>query len=411
MPSGNSSTRIPWLTAAWLAGFAFSLQTGIFLAQVFAGLGFVLALTGLVNGWIERPRYTLTHLLIAVTLVWLIVAAIASKSPLDGLQFLGNKFIIALLGFFAVYNLSSESGATRWFAPAVLIAGVFGALNGIIQYFFGVDLIYGQTIQMMPDNVVPYFLPVGLLDMALTYAGMQMMFFLLLLPWAWRKRGNRAIWIWLGMGLILLSIMLAFRRGPWMGLAGMLVLFLLTRERRVVIPTIFALIAVVGGLFIFADGFRARIMDAANLSTHSEQDRVLMWQAAWEMGQDNKITGIGPGQWRHEVESYVDMNHHFVSLAHPHSDPMYLLAVSGYPGLMLAALTVLSIVWLGFRLFWRAQDQPSTEIILAQGGILATGGLVVAGLTQCYLLDGENMIAMGMILGLTLSLAQVEPES
>jgi O-antigen ligase len=404
MHDAQSSPRTPWLTAAWLAGFAFSIQTGIFLAQVFAGAGFLIAVIALVNGWLERPKHSITHYLLLATLGWLIVAAIFSPTITDSLLFIGTKFLVPLLGFFAVFHLTQQPRSTRWLIPALMTAGVFSAANGIIQYFYGVDLLYGQTIELMPDDVVPYYLPVGLLNMALTYAGMQMLFFLILLPWAWNQRGARAVWGWIGMAIIALSILLAFRRGPWMGIAGMVFLFLLTRERKVVIPTVLAAIGVVLSLYIFSDGFRARILDASNLSTHSEQDRILLWQAAWEMGQDNPVTGIGPGQWRDTVDQYVDAGHEFVSLAHPHSDPLYLFAVSGYPGVFFAMLVVLSVVLLAIRLFWKIPRTKDPVLALAQGSTIAIGGLVLAGITQCYLLDGENMIALGMIMGLLLSL-------
>ncbi|MCB2210649.1 O-antigen ligase family protein [bacterium] len=406
MTAKAHSAKTPWLTAAWLAAFAFSIVTGIFLAQVFAGIGFLVAVIGLFNGWTPRSKLTPTHYLIAALLLWLVIAAIASPDPMDSLNFLQTKFLVALLGFYAAYHLVQQHGAIRWLIPALMIAGVFSALNGIVQYFTGTDFLYGQFIETMPDEVVPFYLPVGLLNMALTFAGMQMLFFLALLPWAVKQRKAQAFWAWAGMVIILLSVVLAFRRGPWMGLAGMLVLFLLTRNKKVAIISLIAGVVLIAGLFTFSDGFRTRILDAANLSTHSEQDRVLMWQASLEMGQENPVTGVGPGQWRTQAEQRVDPNHDFVSLAHPHSDPLWLLSVSGYPGLILMLLVVGSVVVLGVRLFWLTPDHGDLPSLLAQGGVLGFGGLVIAGLTQCYLLDGEIMIAMGLFLGYTLGLSR-----
>ena len=129
-----------------------------------------------------------------------------------------------------------------------------------------------------------------------------------------------------------------------------------------------------------------------------------MWQTAWEMGQDNPITGIGPGQWHARALELIENADEFDSLAHPHSDPLYLFAVSGYPGVVFAMLVIGAVLLIAIRLFWRIPRSRDPVLALAQGGTLAVGGLVLAGLTQCYLLDGENMIAIGMILGLLLSL-------
>jgi len=78
--------------------------------------------------------------------------------------------------------------------------------------------------------------------------------------------------------------------------------------------------------------------------------------------------------------------------------------VSGYPGVVFAMLVIGAVLLIAIRLFWRIPRSRDPVLALAQGGTLAVGGLVLAGLTQCYLLDGENMIAIGMILGLLLSL-------
>jgi O-antigen ligase len=411
MQEDRSSSRTPWLTAAWLAGFAFSLQTGIFLAQVFASAGFLIATVALLNGWIERTKFTVIHYLLIANLIWLIVAAVASPAPGEGLIFVGNKFLVPLLGLVAVYTLTQQPLTTRWLIPALMVGGVFSALNGIIQYFYGVDLLYGQLIEPMPGDVVPFYLPVGLLNMALTFSGMQMLFFLMLLPWAWNQRGARAFWGWAGMALIAFSIVLAFRRGPWIGTAGIAFLFLFTRERKIVIPTVLAAIGMIISIYIFSDAFRTRVLDTVNMSTRSEQDRIIMWQTAWEMGKENPITGIGPGQWHSRAIQAIDNANDFDSLAHPHSDPLYLFAVSGYPGLVLAILVIAAVVLIAFRLFWGIPRSRDPVQALAQGGTLAVGGLVLAGLTQCYLLDGENMIAIGMILGIVLSLNQQQRTS
>lgn len=399
-----ASSRFVRLATLWVAASLVAFQTGIFLAQVMVGLGVLLAGWGMAREGLPMPRLSLALYSLLGLGGWLMLAALFSPEPVDGLSFLLNKFGLPLLALGTTLVLGSVPESTRWIFRAALIGGVFSALNGLVQYFFGVDLIYGQTIERMPGNIVPFYLPVGLLNMALTYSGMQLVLLLMLVPWMWSERGRPWPWVPAGWATIGLSIALAFRRGPWIGVASMLGLFLLGRGRRTAIITVVSGLILVGGLFVGSSAFRMRVLDVVQLGTASEQDRVLLWQGALAMAGDNPWTGIGPGQWRDRVPEYVDMSRDWDSLAHPHSDPMWLLAVGGWPALLLGALVIVALLR-SLRSSTAVNVEPGGDgsTHLREGIRLAWGGLAVAGLFQCYLLDGETMIAIGWLLGLALA--------
>ncbi|MBS1260985.1 MAG: hypothetical protein MAG453_00302 [Calditrichaeota bacterium] len=395
--TGRGSRRS--IASVWTAFFAASLETGIFLAQVAAVAGFVVAVVQTARRRLALPRMPAPLFWLAGLLAWLIVSSLVNGTAGSSLAFLAAKFAIPLCGLLAALQLLREEKPRRWLMTTLLVAAAFGAVNGFVQYLFGVDPVYGQPIEVMPGGISDYYLPVGLLNMALTYAGMQMMLFLFLLPWALRLKG-RPRWVaWVLLALVAISVVVAFRRGPWIGLAGGIVLYLLTRGRRVAVPAVAGGLALLVAAYAGSGAFRARVLDATNLRTNSEQERLLLWNASWEMARDHPLTGVGPGNWRSSAAAYIPERQAWSSLAHPHSDPFYLLAVGGFPALLLAIGLAASFLFSHARpRYWNARD-PGLAQLIVQGGVLACAGLLLAGLFQCYLLDGEIMIALGLLAG------------
>jgi len=385
----------------WTIGYAVSLLTGIFLPQIFAAIGGMILLYLLLKGGINRPaRHPAGPGLLVVATV-LLLAALFSERPLFSLAQLARNFILPLIGFFATLLLARRGTFRSKGMVALIIAGVVSGFYALFQHVSGFDPLYGQVIKgpMPGSTIIPLYGPKGLLNNTLTYAGVQSTIFLFALPIVWRKRGKKEWWYWLLMAFLCMSVFISFKRGPLLAVVLVSGFFFVTRSRRAAIVTFIAGSVLFGALYAGSGALRARISQTIHMSTEAETDRLYLWDAAWRMGSDRPLLGVGPGLWRDYVHDYVPGDRDFVSLAHPHSDPLYLWATSGAFGLLTITFFLGTIAVRGRNELgkWRKGEDGRDYYL---GGLLALMGYIIMGFTQCYLIDGENLLTLGFVLGL-----------
>ncbi|MCP4549897.1 MAG: O-antigen ligase family protein [bacterium] len=400
-------TRLPggWPRACLilLVLFAVSLETGIFAPQVFACLGGLMAIYCGLKRYLKPPGFQPVLIALGLALLAQTISAITSSWPLNSLSYVCRDYGMALTGFFVVIWLAREPRRLRFAFHALLIAAVLGGLYGLFQYFTGTDPLYGKTIRGPIREITRWdlYAPIGLLNTSLTYTGVQMTILLLALPVAWRARGRRALLLWSGIAIIMFSIYAPLKRSPLLGLAVGISVFFMQLGRKSALRFILASIVAVVLLVAIAPGFRARIETTLQMKTQSETDRVYLWQAARDMGSDYPLLGIGPGNWPKVRDEYLP-EHDYFSVSHAHSDPMHLWATTGLAG-SLSALAVFLMLVLGSVRDLRRNRKPSFERDLHLGMLLSLLGFATASLFQCFLLDGENALTLGYILGLGLA--------
>ncbi len=410
----------------WAGAYAFSLHTGIFLPQVLAVVGVGGAATLLITRKAEPPRYHPVWWVFAAAVAAQLLSAGFSIDPGHSFTTLGRYYMLPVAGAFSALVLLRERKTLNTTALWFLIGGAFGGLVGIVQIFTGVDPIYGQHITG-PDPAVTWidlYVPRGLLNMPLTYAGVQMMAVVFCLPWLLKYRGKRKVWLWVAYGIVALSLLLAGKRSPWLGGMAGLAVFFLTRGRKVALIMLLAALLGGVGLFSISGGFRSRVLNTVQLRTDSESDRLHLWRAAWDMGLDHPVLGIGPGLWSRYVDNYlpekdpedwiVRMNHKtgeeehkpWYSKAHAHSDPMMMWATAGMLGTVTVFSTALLLLLVGWRELKMIGAEDATARAVYFGGMLALVAFVGASLFQCYLSDGEDALTLFFLLGVGLAARQ-----
>jgi O-antigen ligase len=284
---------------------------------------------------------------------------------------------------------------------------VAGALTGLVQHVTGVDPFYGQEIRgPVRGSGIDIYIPKGLVNMTLTYGGMQVTLLLAMLPFVWRERGKGSKRFWVILLLTALSVYITYKRGPWLGAVAGTGLFLITRSRRTAVVVLVSGMILGGTLFAASSTFRSRVLDAVLMRTESEVQRVYLWDASVRMGADHPVLGVGPGGWSRLAPEYIRGDEDWVSMAHPHSDPLYLWSTTGALGL-LAVLSVVAVFYSAGLRTLSSVDEQDMDYSLLQGGLLAAFGLLVMGIFQTYLTDGENMLTLGYIAGLALAAQRV----
>ena len=95
----------------------------------------------------------------------------------------------------------------------------------------------------------------------------------------------------------------------------------------------------------------------------STSERIVSWQTAWEIGRDYPL-GVGTGNWKsHFKERYLLKGANFAAEhSHPaHNAYLQILVEWGWQGL----LTLLSLLFAGFRRAWQMNDLFFLTFILA----------------------------------------------
>lgn len=238
----------------------------------------------------------------------------------------------------------------------------------------------------------------------MTFAGVQLVIALAVLPSLWKGiyRGRSAIFAWIAFGFTVLSLVITYQRSAWIGFgAGVLVFLALRRERSARIAlVIFLVLCVVAAVSV--PSIRGKLLSTFDFSQANQMERLQMWPVAWNIGMEHPLTGVGPGMfgpyaWPHLPESM----HH---MSHAHNDLLQIWATTGIGGTLSALALAGLLLFVGFR---ELRKQPGVDSGSAhsvyQGALIAFLGFLIASLFQCYLIDGENAIAMGMILGLGLA--------
>lgn len=390
----------------WAIAQTASLFLGIFFMQIFAGAGFIGTVYARGRRRIATPYYHRALWAFVGTVSVMLLSSLLSENPLDSIHWLVKHFAMPLVLFTAALMLLRSRKIRQIVLTTLLFGGALSGLYGLFQHVTGLDPIYGQRIKPLTAYGLDLFMPVGLLDMALTYAGVQMTVLLAVMPSVWQKRGKGAWLWWLSALLIALSIFFTYRRGPILAVAAVLGVWLLLRNRRVAIVTVIAGILLAATAWFGSSAFRQGMRQVVELKGTSVNQRVILWDIAWEMGSDFPLLGVGPGLWRRNVPNYVEDDTPTPGrpFAHAHSDPLQLWATTGLAGVVSVGALNLMLLLYGFRELRRTRDQVgSKDRLLYAGGLLALAGMVLASFSQCYMLDAENMFAHGFVLALMLN--------
>ncbi len=387
----------------WSIVYAVSLFTGVFLAQLTAILGLILGVTALLKGWSQRPMRHDAIYPLGVAIAVLLLSALLNRAPVASLEFLARHYGVPLLGFAGAVILMRSAELRAKAFNTIAVVGALSGGYGIFQHFTGLDPLYGQQLEPISAYHLKTFLPVGLLDMALTYAGVQLSALLLVVPVAWTARGKRARWLWISAIVMFLSIFLTYRRGPLLVGVGVIGLFLVTRSRRTAIVTVIAAAVLAVCAWFASPALRQAVGMMVEVKGVSVGQRVVLWDAALQMGSDHPLLGVGPGHWRDRLGEYIEdpTSQGGRSFAHAHSDPMQLWATTGAMGVLAVAAIQAVLLLVAFRDL-RGHPAGGFDRDIYLGGVFSDLGFVLASFGQCYMMDAENILMLAGVLAMML---------
>ncbi|MBZ0263500.1 O-antigen ligase family protein [bacterium] len=398
MQKTNSPDPLPTsMQKYWIIAFIVSMPIGIFFSQLFAGLGILVAgierFKNKLNWAISHPALWLVGAFVLVN----VLSALLSENPLHSLKRFTQYYGFPFISLMTAYYLARSEKMIELGLKTILISGAIMSLYAIWQHFTGIDILGHNLTPLDYAAGLTGYKATGLFSLTLTFSGMQMVFFVVVLPWLWKQRGHWQLYGWVANGLIGLSILLTYQRSAWIGVFFGLLLFFATIRGKWATYLKIGFIVLVITAIVAVPSIRGKVMQSFDFQQQNQKERLYLWPAAWEMGKDHFLTGVGPGMFGQYLYDYYpkDMDHR----AHAHNEFLQYWATSGLIGTVVVSFLFLAVLWVGWRDLRRYKQQNSYRQIYL-GSMITFFAFAVASLFQCYILDAENAIALGMIMGL-----------
>jgi putative inorganic carbon (HCO3(-)) transporter len=346
---------------------------------------------GAINGW-----------LLAV----LAVAVVATGfSPVPVAAFKGLMKLVSYLGVYALMRQLLASAPLWWDRiTAALLAGslltsvigirqLYGDAGGALARWSDANSVARGTVRIYstldnPNLLGGYLLPI--LPLAVVA----------LMRWpGWPRR----LFALAALALGILTLVLTYSRGAWMGMVAslaLLALLLTLRHTQTWPPLLRRLLPIVllgGGALVLVvlitqvEPLRVRVMSlVAGREDSSNNFRMNVWTSALQMIRDRPWIGIGPGNTAFNLIYPLYQQPKFNALS-AYSIPLEWLVEAGLPGLIAGAGLFLTAMGTGLRQ-WKATGVLALPSLAA---VAAFVGLAIQGLTDTIFFRPEvQLIAL-----------------
>jgi len=379
--------------------------------------------------WIwDRPFSQLENPLFWVILFFVATAVLCgllNAYETEHLMALRTNWRLLLPLLLAVILAEVDEEKLLWiFFVFVLLISIYG----IIQYFTGADWLRPEAQQMTTPfssgslSERPVFHGKGNFSHHLTYGGFLLLCFPILFSLifckGWRPFARFITAIIAVM--VLLGIGASLGRSIWLGTAVAITVLLFRLSPKFMLA--FSILVIAGGTYFFlqfsdpsfqnrAPTNRTEALQQRFISgfmPHSNQDRILMWEAGISALQDHFWLGIGYGNDSEIMPFYREKisertGHQFQNSASTGVHNIYLQTWINY-GLFgfLGYLSIFTIFFWQSILTLYKTTPYSFENSILWAGIAGVCGFMVAGFFENNFRDGEVQAMLMILIGLNL---------
>jgi putative inorganic carbon (hco3(-)) transporter len=379
-----------WATLASAVSILFSIA----VSQILLGVALVLLL--LSRAPLLLPRIKLP---LGLFLVGTLISLAFSPEPMHGWPQVKKMFVFAML-LVVSSTLRDFEGPDRLFRSwAVVGSGV--AAWAVVQ--FGVDMEHARAQHI---NFYEYYLPrriTGAMSHWMTFAGQEMLVFLVLIAFLLFAPLTRRFWVWAGCSALLgLAEVLNETRTVWLGLAvgGIYLLWNWNRKLAVIAP-----IVVIAGLWLIPGQIHQRFVSVfiPNRNVDSNTFRYIMDRTGFEMVKAHPLLGIGPEEAKYHMMEWIpsDIERPLPPGFYQHLHNVYLqyAAERGIPTMLMLVWMLLLIVYDFSSSLRRLAPGRSRERFLLTAGVACVLGIMVSGLFEVNLGDSEVLTAFLVVVG------------
>lgn len=329
----------------------------------------------------KRPDFSFIRMMVfpvfLLYLIWSLVALSQAVNPAEG-SFDTIKTILFLsLLIFASQVLINNKEGFSFLVKAVIVSSVIATSIGVFQYFKEVP---GNTGY---DLLLALYKVKGLMG----HKNQFVISLFLMLPFTMYGVFSFKKWWWrLSLYttlMIFLNIVILQTRSVWVATLifmlsfGFLWFFFSTKNKlkssgmikKLAIVVVVLVIVGLGSFLIFQKTgtlnlLKYKVTSLFDSKSHDNQGRIKIWEATWDLSQDNLVFGVGAGNWKIAVIPYYTVNHQskYKNWHRPHNDFLWVLSEKGVLGLVLYLLLFLTVMFYGFKILFKETDKDKLLI-------------------------------------------------
>lgn len=313
---------------------------------------------------------------ILLNLIWIFITSVTSSMPL-----VSFKFFIARLWFvIPFYFICSEMFKNiknvkrfAWLYILPLVIVIFYTLYWHKQFNFSEDSAHWVMSPFYNDHTA--------------YGAALAMFFPLLIAFIFNKEysNNIRIIALILFGVFTVALVFSYTRAAWVSLVGALLVYLIFLL-RIKFRTI-AILGIIGACFLYAswgdimmslqknrqdtsNDLQKHLQSISNISTDaSNLERINRWNSAFRMFEERPFFGWGPGTYSFKYAPFQLSSEKTIistnsgDLGNSHSEYIGPLCESGVFGALTFLMIFGTIIWTGWRLWYKLPKGPVRGII------------------------------------------------
>lgn len=363
--------------------------TNVFLAfTIILTLFLIITKKGIVGTLQHYKGYIKVIALFALTM--LLSALFSSDVPV-GLKRFADMYIYRLFPFFLVLLLQ----------PFLKMKNILACL--FLSFFLVSLYVFWQGyLGDWQERVA------GLFGHPMTYAGFCCLFLPILAVMISEQRlqltRNYKFFLFVCFFLGLVGLLLNQTRGAWLAvfLAILIISFIyLPSAKMKTIMILLTIFCIAGAMFLQVPVLKGRLESITDTQMQSNTERILLWESSLKMFQDNKLLGVGLGQYS---KTYNDMSLDYKSteakeiLEHAHNNFLHMLAENGIVGFIGFVYMFGYFLWQSLK-GWRHKRNPYDLMIISM--LLA---FLFQGFTEYNFGNSALMKTFWLLFGLLLFL-------
>jgi len=275
----------------WIIRFFYILVISIPFSRAIVEISSTLIILAWLAKKIFQKDLSIPYTPITVLLTFFVLANIISmyNTSFGYVSIRGlTKIVQYLLLFYIVVDYMDKARFFEKIIYLVLIVCTAIAIDGVVQYFIGFDLIRLRQMGVVAgkNRMTASFEHANNFGAYLT---LVIPIFMSIAIFGKLKRKLKII-SFVAIGLLFTCLALTYSRGAWIGtFFGLIFLAVVNRKRLV--PAILVLFLV--SLFFIPSSFQNRAKDIFALNNSSNQERMMIWHGAIKMIEAHPVIGHG----------------------------------------------------------------------------------------------------------------------
>ncbi|HEU4716422.1 MAG TPA: O-antigen ligase family protein [Bacteroidia bacterium] len=346
---------------------------------ILAGTLFLFTLRLIYDARFDK-RFILHPVTIAIlaNLAWIFITSMTSSMPLVSFKFLIARLWFIVPFYFIGVNLFRDFKNVRRFLwlysiPLTFVIGY--TLYWHMKYRFSEDAAHWVMSPFYNDHTA--------------YGAALAMFYPALIAFSFGKQyfsQVRVLSVFL-LGAFTLALIFSYTRAAWVSLAGALVLYLIIVFRVKFRYIALALLA--GSFYLYmswgdilmkleqnrqdtSNDLSKHLESISNISTDaSNLERLNRWNSAFRMFSERPLFGWGPGTYSFQYAPFQLSSEKTIistnagDLGNAHSEYIGPLAESGLPGMLTFLAVAVTMIWTGWRLYYRLPKGRERAVLLS----------------------------------------------